>query len=113
MQLSGGTTSTTQQAPGVVCCCRPTPGLQLVDNKFERFNGIFVWAGEQIYMGGSLGLHNVSLRNTTVVDGGVQVCAGLSNVTCQDTTFVSKGRATNQAQGCSAGGPLRFSKILD
>lgn len=90
-----------------------TPGLQLVDNKFERFNGIFIWAGEQIYMGGSLGLHNVSLRNTTVVDGGVQVCAGLSNVTCQDTTFVSKGHATHQARGCTAGETLRFSKTLN
>ena len=60
-------------------------------------------AGEQIYMGGTLGLHNISLRNTTFVDGGMMVCAGLRNVTCKDTTFVnSQGHATHTADGCSS-----------
>ena len=40
------------------------------DNVFERFRGLYVWAGEQIYMGGTLGLQDVSLTNTTAVDGG-------------------------------------------
>eukprot|EP01046_Picozoa_sp_COSAG06_P065161 COSAG06_NODE_15883_length_1037_cov_2.601279_3_plen_91_part_00 len=81
-----------------------TSGLQLDDNVFERFGGLFIWAGEQIYMGGALGLHNVSLRNTTIADGGVQQCAGLRDITCKDTTFVKEGHATHEAEGCSAAG---------
>ena len=80
-----------------------TPRLALADNVFERFGGLYIWAGEQIYMGGTLGLHNISLRNTTFVDGGMMVCAGLRNVTCKDTTFVnSQGHATHTADGCSS-----------
>ena len=82
-----------------------TPGLQLADNVFERFGGLFIWAGEQIYMGGALGLQNVSLSNTTIADGAVQICKGLRDVSCRDTTFVTNGHSTHQGEGCSAAGP--------
>ena len=82
-----------------------TPGLHMADNVFERFGGLFIWAGEQIYMGGALGLHNVSLSNTTIADGAIQICAGLRDVVCRDTTFVTEGHSTHQGKGCSVADP--------
>ena len=71
------------------------------DNVMARFGGIHVTA-EQNWLEGSLGLRNVSLSNTTLVDAGgtVTVLAGVPDVSCANTTVVRDGRAT-EVDGCA------------
>ena len=81
-----------------------TPGISMSGNTVERFGGAYIWAGEQIYVGGALGLHDVHLSNNTIADPPeLQICPGLANVTCADTTFARAGSAPQTvARGCAA-----------
>lgn len=79
-----------------------TPSLAVSSNVVERFGGAFIWAGEEIYLGGTLGMHDVSLVNNTIERGHLYVTPGLHNVTCTATTFiVAPGNVTHQPKGCT------------
>ena len=77
----------------------------LDSNIAERFGGIHVYS-EQEWLEGALGIRDVRITNTAVVDARaadpdhIDVLPGLENITCVNTTFVVDGRTTERAKGC-------------
>lgn len=81
------------------------PGGMLDSNIAERFGGVHIYS-EQEWLEGALGIRDVQIVNTTIVDARVakptqiDVFPGLTNVTCANTTFVIDGDITKRAEGC-------------